>query len=142
MNTELDERQLYLRGKTYRNGFILLLSYLLVDAFFESKGIRLVEGMWGNILAIVVACAYGMIDMVMREVVDLENISYRFAYNLLGFLGFVLFILNTVHLIIRDESFFVTGSLSEYGARWLFSLAWVLVGATWFYKLRSVKQQR
>lgn len=92
MNNQLDERQLYLRVIVFRNGFFILLIYLLIDAFMKSNGVNLVEGMWGNILIVVSTSAYCMIDMLLREVADLEKQSNRVFYGIFGVLGLVLFV--------------------------------------------------
>jgi len=139
MNNQLDERQLYLRGIVFRNSFFILLIYLLIDAFMKSNGVNLVEGMWGNILIVISTSAYCMIDMILREVTDLEQQSNRAFYALFGVLGLVLFVWGIADFVANDISLISGQSLSEHGARLLMNLAWALVGAVYVYKLRCLR---
>lgn len=139
MNNQLDERQLYLRGIVFRNGFFILLIYLLIDAFLKSNGVNLVEGMWGNILIVVSTSAYCMIDMILREVADLENQSNRVFYGIFGVLGLVLLVWRMADLITKGHSLVTGRSLSEHGARLLMDLARILVGVVYVYKLRCLR---
>ncbi|MGI6627916.1 MAG: hypothetical protein ACOX4K_06180 [Bacillota bacterium] len=139
MNNQLDERQLYLRVIVFRNGFFILLIYLLIDAFMKSNGVNLVEGMWGNILIVVSTSAYCMIDMLLREVADLEKQSNRVFYGIFGVLGLVLFVWGVAESVTKGHSMVTGRSLSEHGARLLMDLAWILVGVAYVYKLRGVR---
>lgn len=104
----------------------------------KSVGINFVEGMWGNILIIVGASAYCMIDMILRGVTDLEQKANRIFYGILGVLGLVLLIWGIAELVINDYSLISGRSLSEHGARLLINSAWVLVGAAYVYKVRCL----
>lgn len=140
MRHQLDERQIYLRGTTFRNIYVILIAYLIIDAFLQSNGIKLVEGIWGNITIVVLTSAYGIIDMILREIVDLEERSNRFLFGILGVLGIFLFVMGIIEgVILKQWSFFNGSSFSEEGVRFLFGIAWMLVGIAWLYKVRSIK---
>lgn len=136
MKNEFDERQLYLRGKIFRNGFIILLIYLLADAFMKSNGINPIEGMWGNILIIVGASSYCMIDMIIRGAVDLEKRNNGAIFVVLGILGAALFIWGVIDFLIKQQSFFDNRSLSQYGARLIIDLFYIIVGVVYICKLK------
>lgn len=142
MNNRLDERQLYMRGTTFRNGFVILVIYLLFEAFLQSNEVNLVQGMWGNILIVVIVSAYCAIDMLLREVVDLENRFNQIPYGFLGVVGLVIFVLGLVGLVTGQDNFIANNSLSEQGARFLISVAWTLVGATWLFKMRKIRDSQ
>lgn len=141
MKNELDERQLYLRGKIFRNIIVIFIVYLLVDALLESQGITLVEGIWGNITIVVLTSAYGIIAMILKDVVDLDERSNRFLYGVFGVIGLFLFVMWIIEgVVLQEISFLNGGSISQEGARFLFSIAWIIIGISFVYKLRSAKE--
>lgn len=145
-NCDLDERQLWLRGEAFKHGFVLMGALVLIDAFLKSDiitptGITLVEGMWGNILIIVLTTGFCMLEMILRGAMDLEvGANYRMIL-FLGIVGGVLIIWGLVDVFIKHEVLFTQTSLSERGAQFLMDFMWFSVGITGIIKKRKIKYE-
>lgn len=138
MNIKLDERQLYLRGNAFKHGFILMGLLLLFDAFFKSEGITLVEGMWGNILIVLLAAAICEIELIIKGALDFEDRSNTIPLLIIGILGFVLLIWDIIELFVYDYRLFIDNTLSKHGAMLLINITWIAVAIIFIIKKRSL----
>lgn len=140
MRNKLDERQLYLRGNAFRNGFTLMILLLFVDAFLKSSGITLVEGMWSNILIIIIPSAFCIVQMITNDTFDLDDKSTIFFLKLLGVLGVILFIWGIIGYFVQGDSLMVNHSLSEKGAFLVMDIGWMSIGIAYLIKARKSKK--
>lgn len=144
MKDNFDERQLYLRGNAFKHGFIFMSILLFLSAFIKSvilndNSASLVEGMWGNILIIMLSAAICEIELILRDAIDFENQLNGFVIYLLGILGFILIIWGGIDLIISKGSIIMDYTLTEDGARLIINLAWVIVGLIYVIMKRRTK---
>lgn len=140
MKSKLDERQLLLRGNALKHGFILIVILLLIDAFLKDLGIVLIEGMWGNILIIVISSCVCLNEMVINDSMNIEEKSERMLVLLLGIGGLILFVWGIIDLVIRPSKIILKGSLSKQGAEMFMAIAWSSVLITYLFKRKKLKQ--
>lgn len=145
-NCNLDERQLWIRGDAFKHGLMLLGFLLLLDAFLKGgvlteEGFTLVEGMWGNILFIVITVSVCEIEMILREAIDLENKSNIFMIFAFLAIGTLLLIMGSIEIITQNDIIIQKGSLTADGAELLMSICWIFIGVIGILKMKRMKAE-
>lgn len=134
----MDERQLWIRGEAFKHGLLFMGAFLLLEAFTKSNGITLVEGMWGNILIIVLTTTLCQLEVMLRGAYDFE---YRFNYGVIWMfliIGGVLLVLSVFELM-SGEALVTETSLSQKGAELIMSICWLSIG---FIGVIKAKQEK
>lgn len=145
-NNNFDERQLWIRGEAFKHGLLFMGFLLLLDAFLKSdivtpEGINLVEGMWGNILIIVLTTTLCEIELILRGALDFDNRINRITMYVFAGLGAFLFIWGGTELLLSRDSLLAGKSLSGDGAELLMAICWLIWGIVGIMKIKTMKYE-
>lgn len=129
--SELDERQLLMRGKVYQHVVILYVMIIILDSFLTSFDIKWVDGIQQKMTIMVMfPIMIGTVEMIFKDIMVVELSGIKFAIISFGFIAGVLSILNFNHVFIEKELIFENGFLSSRGGDLLYNIfLWVIVVA-------------
>lgn len=131
---ELDERQVWVRGKIFKHSFILMMVLLLAKAFLNDYGIKLVEGMWAEIFIVVFVSGVCIIESVCRDAFDINCKRTSAVMIMLGVLAVALMGFGVYHAAVKGEPLAADGVLLENGAMLLYDLIWMSASVLYFVK--------
>ena len=63
-----DEREMLIRNRVFKHGFIFLIALLIFDFLLKSQEIALAQGLWNNLVYIMAALAFVVIEFNLRGV--------------------------------------------------------------------------
>jgi hypothetical protein len=137
-----DERQQWLRAEAMKHGLLFMGLMILLDAFLKSdiitsEGITLVEGMWGNILIVVLTITICQIEMILRGAINLDDRRNRIMNYFYTVIGIVLLVWITLEHFISGTPLFHLKTLTGDGTELFMSICWLLIGITGIIKSRQ-----
>jgi hypothetical protein len=140
-NYDLDERQLFIRGEAFKHGLLFMGLAILIDALLKDNNIILVEGMWGNILLIVLTTTIIFTEMIFRNGINYDDKGMSFVLMLLGFIGIVLVIHGIFDLLRAETPTNKTYIISKNIAELFMAFLWSWIGIASYIKKYTTKYE-
>ena len=140
-NGEMDERQMFLRGKAFFHALIIAVILIFADGFFRDDGINLVQGMWGNNLLVVLITAVIFTELLLKNAFDFDSRRGMAVLTLLGVVGGVLLVWG-VGDVLRDGFGFGAGYLIPKSiAELAMAAGWLWIGVLYWVKVGRAKKE-
>jgi hypothetical protein len=130
--TNLDERQLWLRGEVLKHCLFLIGGLLLLKMFLKAFELSLVDEEWVDIFIIAITMTLGCIEKSLRGVFNFDDIRMTAVIVILGIAGAISFVLNIIHFT-GGEGLVSGGQLTQAGVFWVMSLSFIAITAVYFF---------
>jgi len=132
-----DEREVLIRNRGFKHGFIFLIALLVGDFFLKSQEIALVQGPWNNLIYVVAALLFIVIEFNLRGVYFSPKDDPKLMLCIIAFCNIGMGVFTFLRIRqIREIPFLENGQLTWPGALTIiFALA---ISVSLFVAVRAI----
>lgn len=113
-NTELDERQLIIRGNIFKHGLFIVASLILINSLlFTHLSFQWASDRWAELTIILFTIVVCCVEFICYDIYPLAKNKMKFAIYLMGLVGIVSIVVCAYELIAENSRVLIDGVLNN-----------------------------